>query len=420
MKFIDLFAGLGGFHIALTKLGHDCVFACEIDEELRNIYSDNFGIRPEGDIRKINLKSIPKHDILCAGFPCQPFSKAGFQKGFNCPDYGDLFEYVYKIIKFHNPKFVFLENVPNIVKHNNGKTWKTIVDKLENIGYNINHNVLSPHFYGIPQIRERVYIICTKKYIPSFSWPGHKKTKDLSIKSILDTDPQNYKPLSKNKIQCINAWQILLDKLPKDIEIISPMWAMEFGANYPFEEYTPSKIGFSKLKNFKGSFGKSLKTVNENNISSLIPTYALTKEDKFPKWKIEFIKRNREFYKQNKSVIDHWLHLIKEFPPSFQKFEWNCKGEKRIIWNNLIQFRASGVRVKRPVTSPALISMTTQQLPIIGWQKRHMTFEECLKLQSLNKLKYLPESNTGKFRAVGNAVNANIVEIIAKSVFSQI
>ncbi|AOP36361.1 DNA methyltransferase [Leptospira tipperaryensis] len=419
MKFVDLFAGIGGFHIALTKLGHQCVYACEIDNELQEIYFNNFGIWPEGDIRKINLKSIPKHEILCAGFPCQPFSKAGFQKGFDCPEYGDLFEYVYKIIKIHSPKFVFLENVPNLVKHDGGNTWNSIVKKLEVAGYNVNHNVLSPHLYGIPQIRERVYIVCTKKLISDFTWPKQKQKNGLSIRSILDPIPKEAKQLSQNKIDCISTWQLLLDKLPKKTEIISPIWAMEFGADYPFEDEVPLKRGLSKLRKYKGVFGDSLKNINEDNYISLLPSYAITDKQKFPKWKINFIKRNREFYKQNRSIIEPWLNSIRKFPSSFQKFEWNCKGENRVIWDNLIQFRASGVRVKRPVTSPALISMTTQQLPIIGWEKRHITFEECLKLQSLDKLKYLPESNTGKFRALGNAVNANIVEIIAKSTLSQ-
>jgi DNA (cytosine-5)-methyltransferase 1 len=99
MKFIDLFAGLGGFHLALESLGHDCVFASELDENLATLYKKNFGIRPHGDIKKIAPASIPKHDILCAGSPCQPFSKAGQQQGFDHPKWGDLFQYVFKIIK---------------------------------------------------------------------------------------------------------------------------------------------------------------------------------------------------------------------------------------------------------------------------------------------------------------------------------
>lgn len=116
MRFIDLFAGLGGFNLALTHLGLTCVFACEVDEDLRKLYENNFDIYPAGDIRKVAVTDIPEHDILCAGFPCQPFSKAGDQQGFNCPKWGDLFDYVLKIIEYHKPKYIMLENVPNLEK----------------------------------------------------------------------------------------------------------------------------------------------------------------------------------------------------------------------------------------------------------------------------------------------------------------
>ena len=123
MRFVDLFAGLGGFHIALKSLGHKCVFASELNMALQETYYKNFGIRPEGDIREIKLSNIPPHDILCAGFPCQPFSKAGEQEGFKCPKWGDLFDYVMAVIEYHRPSFILLENVPNLLSHNNGSTW---------------------------------------------------------------------------------------------------------------------------------------------------------------------------------------------------------------------------------------------------------------------------------------------------------
>jgi DNA (cytosine-5)-methyltransferase 1 len=101
MRFIDLFAGLGGFHVGLTNLGHKCVFACEIEVALQDTYQKNFGIRPSGDIRKVKTADIPAHDILCAGFPCQPFSKAGAQSGFDCPQNGTLFDEVARIVAHH-------------------------------------------------------------------------------------------------------------------------------------------------------------------------------------------------------------------------------------------------------------------------------------------------------------------------------
>src|SRR4051812_13359499 len=121
MNFIDLFAGLGGFHLALSELGHTCVFASELDEELRRVYEANFNLLPEGDIRDVDVEDVPTHDVLCAGFPCQPFSKAGEQKGVAHPE-GDLFDFVLKIIARHKPHYIMLENVPNLLKHDEGRT----------------------------------------------------------------------------------------------------------------------------------------------------------------------------------------------------------------------------------------------------------------------------------------------------------
>lgn len=136
MRFIDLFAGLGGFHIALSKLGHQCVFASEIVVELKELYQQNFGIEVSGDITKIPLENIPSHDILCAGFPCQPFSKAGRQKGME-EERGKLIDRVIEILEYHKPKYFILENVRNLEKHNNGQTWEYIKNALEKLNYSV-------------------------------------------------------------------------------------------------------------------------------------------------------------------------------------------------------------------------------------------------------------------------------------------
>ncbi len=114
LKFIDLFAGLGGFHLALSDLGHKCVFASELNEELRELYVKNYKTKIEGDINEVDINSIPAHDVLCAGFPCQPFSKAGAQLGLNDPANGNLFYKIVEILEKHKPEYVFLENVPNL------------------------------------------------------------------------------------------------------------------------------------------------------------------------------------------------------------------------------------------------------------------------------------------------------------------
>src|SRR5258707_5890065 len=168
MKFIDLFAGLGGFNLALQRLGHTCVFACEVDESLRELYKKNFDIYPVGDIRKLIIADVPSHDILCAGFPCQPFSKAGDQQGFKCPKWGDLFDYVIAIVKYHKPQYIMLENVPNLEKHDGGKTWGKIKSDLNDAGYNVQQKKLSPHLFGIPQVRERIFIVGSKTSLEHF------------------------------------------------------------------------------------------------------------------------------------------------------------------------------------------------------------------------------------------------------------
>ena len=171
LKFIDLFAGLGGFHLALSELGHRCVFASELDPELAALYEKNFGLKPFGDIRTVKLKDVPKHDVLCAGFPCQPFSKAGEQRGLKCPQWGDLIDYVINILRHRKPKYFIIENVPNLVRHNRGRTWRKIKQRLQDAGYEIDDRNLSPHMFGIPQIRERAFIIGQRRALNGFRWP---------------------------------------------------------------------------------------------------------------------------------------------------------------------------------------------------------------------------------------------------------
>ncbi len=170
--FIDLFAGLGGFHLALESLGAKCIYANEWDKHVQKVYAENFGILPQGDITKVDEKTIPNHDILCAGFPCQAFSISGKQKGFE-DSRGTLFFDVARIIKEKKPKIVFMENVKNFATHDNGKTLEIVKATMEELGYQFNQKVLNAVDYGIPQKRERIYMVCFRKdlLIDNFSYP---------------------------------------------------------------------------------------------------------------------------------------------------------------------------------------------------------------------------------------------------------
>ena len=400
-------------------MGHRCVFASEINQELVEIYERNFSLKPSGNIRQIHAKNIPSHDILCAGFPCQPFSKAGEQLGTKCKLWGDLFSrHVLRIIKYHKPKYFIMENVANLEKHNSGKTWSMMKSQLQREGYSVGAKTLSPHRFKIPQIRERLFIVGSQLGLNWFSWPDEVENFNLDIGSILDKNPKNPRLLTPQAKECLAVWQEFLRLSPKTEDIPSfPIWTMEFGATYPYREYdslydTPLDL----LKKSKGVFGHNLgKYYYRNDILEQIPSYARGSNKVFPRWKQKFIFQNREYYLRNKKWIKPWLSKIKIFPPSFQKFEWNCKGEKKDLRNYIIQFRASGVRIKRPTTAPSLVAMTSTQVPIVSWEGRYMTPRECSRLQSMDKLKYLPETLTSSYRALGNAVNVDIVFQIAKN-----
>lgn len=162
LKFIDLFCGLGGFRIALEKQNCKCVFSSDIDEAVAKIYETNYGEYPSGDITKIDAKDIPDFDILCGGFPCQSFSIAGKRLGFDDAR-GTMFFEVARILKEKKPKAFMLENVKGLTNHDGGKTLQTILDILDDLGYEVIYRVINSAEYGIPQSRERWYCVGIRK-----------------------------------------------------------------------------------------------------------------------------------------------------------------------------------------------------------------------------------------------------------------
>ncbi|MBX7258672.1 MAG: DNA (cytosine-5-)-methyltransferase [Candidatus Hydrogenedentes bacterium] len=420
MRFIDLFAGLGGFHLALRRLGHECVFACEINDTLQTTYERNFDIKPLGDIRDVVAKSVHDHEILCAGFPCQPFSKAGQQLGFECPSWGDLFGHVVRILRVKRPQFFMLENVPHLERHKDGGTWAQMKKQLEDLKYKVEEKRLSPHHFGIPQVRERLFIVGKLRNLEGFSWPEKESEANPDITKLLDKEPPNARRIPEQVEDCLKVWQKFLDAFPKGEELPSwPIWAMEFGATYPYEGWTLYDYSPSEMREFKGAFGVPLRNLTRSQRLNALPSYA-RKPGPYPAWKVNFIRHNRELYIKHKKWIDRWLPKIRRFPACLQKLEWNCKGEERQIWDYLIQFRASGVRVKRPTSAPSLIAMTTTQVPIVGWEKRYLTPHECAKLQGLGDLEHLPEIPNRAYAALGNAVNADLVEKIAERLVGRV
>jgi len=200
IKYIDLFCGLGAFHAAFdkynnlqNKIKYTCVMACDIDYNVRNIYEENYGLKPHGDINNMKLEDIPDFDILCAGFPCQPFSIAGKKQGFEDKIKGNLFYKILEIIDTKHPNILMLENVKNLHTIHNGETFKIIKNNLEKRGYNISYKIIDSCHYGSPQSRQRIYIICQKDKTYTF-----REINDpiVPVASILDysiTDFFDYK-----------------------------------------------------------------------------------------------------------------------------------------------------------------------------------------------------------------------------------
>ena len=377
--FIDLFAGIGGFHQAMTQLGGECVFASEIDKYAIETYKRNFNIDSYCDICEVDVEDIPAHDVLCAGFPCQSFSIAGHCQGFNDETRGTLFFEIERILKYHTPKYIILENVKNLTSHDKGKTWKVMEEHLHKVGYRLTEQplVISPHHFGIPQLRERVIILGL--YDPkNINQPleidlGELKSKDdNSIYSILDKRVNKKYNISDEEEKVLNMWDEFYQGI--DLDIIGfPIW-------------------FDWLKEQ--------------------PTEDMSK------WRKRVIERNNDLYQRNKEFIDSWSQKydnLKWCTKVQKKFEWQAGNRIDSLWEGLIQFRQSGIRVKAPNCFQTLVAMV--QTPIIGKYKRRLTVKEAARLQSFSNDFILNENEKQAYKQLGNAVNVEVIKRCAKELF---
>lgn len=421
IKFVDLFAGIGGFHKALEKTAAinnheiECVFVSEIDKESIKTYSGNFNIDKEKiiNIRDIDdeCSQVPDHDFLFAGFPCQTFSNAGNKKGFLDEIRGTLFFDIAKILTIKKPKYILLENVKHLVNHDGGKTWKIIIEKLIDIGYKVpdinNPLVLSPHQFGIPQDRKRVFI------------PGYFVGKEIAKKESLVLDFSQHNDTS-NKLDYDNPflskkyiWDNFLDKNVSD--------------NY----YLKNDCYLTKVFNAWNEFLKKVKRIPGRTLPVIWASEFGKNYDTsgFPSWRKKYIEDMRDLYKNNKVFIDLWIkkHDVLSWKKREQKFEWQAGKDMNDIHDSFIQLRQSGIRCKRPIKFPTLVAMV--QIPIVfekGVNKwRHLTPKEVGKLQS-----YPPEYKTYieidgncndfyAYKQFGNSVNVDVVSLIQQELMKQ-
>jgi len=431
--FIDLFAGIGGFHWALGEIGYTCSLAVEKDTDAQKIYKYNFPkTKIVGDIRSLTRKepknekteltvseiqellevkySIKRGDIsiICGGFPCQPFSKSGDQAGASDITRGTLFHDIILLTEALKPEYLILENVRNLAGPNHKHTLKTIVSRIRVLGYDIEDDpiILSPHQlnkpYGSPQVRERVFILARRD--------------DIKGKKISD-----------------------IRKLVKSFGKNLPTWeAGEILQKHKNKKYEITKTTKDLMKIWEDF----LQITNKYDLPGFpIWTYVFEKKEpeikiNFPKWKKDFLNKNHAFYKEltrDKKVekeLETFLERIRQFKPSRQKFEWQASSafkntKNRTLKKLLIQLRPSGIRVKPATHYPALVAIT--QTTIVGPRVkgntsktyRYITPIEAAKLQGMNKIKFKKQSDALSYKQLGNAVNVGVVKFLAEQLTEQ-
>ena len=403
--FVDLFAGIGGFHAALSPLGGECVFVSEWDKFAAETYANNWlrnsAVEVHGDIREItenDLASVPRHDVLTGGFPCQPFSKSGSQLGVN-ETRGTLFYDILKIIEYRKPKIVLLENVRNLVGPKHHADYLVMVRLLRELGYAVSETptILSPHeiprkYGGSPQHRQRIFIGGIKV--------GQKRASELA-----NLDP-------------------LITRNPfKGAE--SPVWDIRNEIQRIRDVEDSEKASLTITNDQRAAlvmweaFLKQYRASNRSNPPGLPmwtefwkPRGAIRIPRDTPPWKRQFIEKNIALFEANKDWIPKWMekYQIQDFIPSHRKFEWQGK-ESNSIFECLIQFRPSGIRVKEPTYVPAFVAMA--QTPVLGWELRELSETEASRIQGFPRtFHFHGQRRALSLKQVGNAVHPGSAALV--------
>ena len=410
-EFADLFAGIGGFHAALSRHGGTSVFVSEIDQSARSVYASNWLQGDEnsisGDITKLTTGNIraPKHNVLTGGFPCQPFSKSGNQRGV-AEARGTLFYDILRIVETKKPELILLENVRNLIGPKHIADYKVMIRLIRELGYVVSDEptILSPHeipehLGGSPQHRQRVFIGAVRM--------------NTSIASRFD----DISPL-----------------LPKNP--FSEFGSIDWNLAKFLEKHSSSSSISQEGQEISVDQKRSLKVWNEfvrlnlHNNGEKLPGLPLWTEywkprnqirlpKEMPDWKKSFIERNSAFYIQNRKWIDPWNEEanLKDLIPSYRKFEWQAQ-EYRNIYKCLIQFRPSGIRVKAPNYVPTFVAMA--QTPILGWEKRALSVSEAQALQGFGKsFEFGDQRDNLSFKQIGNAVHVGVASIVFQALLKR-
>lgn len=417
--YADLFAGIGGFHAALSALGGECRFVAEIDDDARRVYGANWGSTlPAGTTGQRGLDAdivpltettmgVPKTDVLAAGFPCQPFSKSGFQLGIN-ETRGTLFFNILRVLRERPPSVVLLENVRNLAGPRHADTWQMIVRQLRDAGYKVagHPTVFSPHLLppekgGTPQVRDRVFILGTYVGSAEKAWALSGDEPIVPRGPVQRANGEAWDPL---------GWDLERTVLPF---VGGPLLQDE-------DEYTARYALTESETMWLDVWDDFVATMWEARGGVRLPGFPLwadvwlTVRDKgtvaipsaTPEWKASFLRKNHDFYLDHKYAIDGWLLRngdLLELPASRRKFEWQAQDEA-YLWDCVIHMRPSGIRAKRATYLPALVAIT--QTSIIGSRHRRLTPREAARLQGLpDSFAFGAQSDALTYKQLGNGVS---------------